>query len=62
MKTQPLIMPSLQQSVNFFREETIDEIAKETGFSLRKRQLSAIVFLGIFTCGWIQKANATLVQ
>lgn len=61
MKTQ-LIIPSLQQIVNFFREETIDEIAKETGFSVRKRQLSALVFLGLFTFGLIQKADSTLVQ
>ncbi len=61
MKNQ-VIIPSLQQIVNFFREETIDEIAKETGFSVRKRHLSAIVFLGIFTFGLIQKVDATLVQ
>jgi hypothetical protein len=61
MKTE-LIIPSLQQIVNFFKEETIDQIAKEIGFSVRKRKLSAIVFLGIFTFGLIQKANATLVQ
>jgi hypothetical protein len=61
MKTE-LIIPSLQQIVNFFKEETIDQIARETGFSLRKRKLSAIVFLGIFTFGLIQKADATLAQ
>jgi len=71
MKTK-LIIPSLQQIVNFFKEETIDQIAKETGFSQRMRKLSAIVFLGMqeathafgltFTLGLIQKANATLVQ
>ncbi len=61
MKTQ-WIIPSLQQIVNFFREETIDEIAKETGFSVRKRQLSALVFLGLFTFGLIQKADSTWVQ
>ena len=32
MKTE-LIIPSLQQIVNFFKEETVDQIAKETGFS-----------------------------
>jgi len=61
MKTE-LSIPSLEQIVNFFKEETIDQIAKEIGFSVRKRKLSAIVFLGIFTFGLIQKANATLVQ
>ena len=61
MKNQSII-PSLQQTVNFFSEETIDQIAKETGFSVRKRKLPAIVFLGMFTFGLIQKANATLVQ
>ncbi len=59
MKTE-LSIPSLEQIVNFFNEETIDQIAKEIGFSVRKT--SAIVFLGIFTFGLIQKANATLVQ
>jgi hypothetical protein len=33
MKTE-LIIPSLQQIVNFFKEETIDQIAKETGLQL----------------------------
>jgi hypothetical protein len=61
MKTES-IMPALEQVVNFFREDCIDAIAKETGFSLRKRKLSALVFLGIFTFGLIQKADATLVQ
>lgn len=61
MKTE-LIISSLQQIVNFFKEETIDQIAKETGFSQRIRKLSPIVFLGIFTFGLIQKADATLVQ
>ena len=61
MKIQ-LIIPSLDEIVNFFNEETIDMIAKETGFSVRKRPLSGIVFLGLFTFGLIQKANATLVQ
>ena len=61
MKNQSII-PSLQQTVNFFSEETIDQIAKETGFSVRKRKLPAIVFLGMFTFGLVQKANATLVQ
>jgi len=56
------IIPSLQQTINFFSEETINQIAKETGFSVRKRKLPAIVFLGLFTFGLIQKANATLVQ
>jgi len=59
MKTELSIL-SLEQIVNFFKEETIDQIAKEIGFSVRKT--SAIVFLGIFTLGLIQKANATLVQ
>lgn len=59
MKNQSII-PSLQQTVNFFSGETTDQIAKETGFS--KRKLSAIVFLGMFTFGLIQKADATLVQ
>jgi hypothetical protein len=61
MKKQSII-PSLQQTVNFFSEETIDQIALETGFSKRKRKLSAIVFLGMFTFGLIHKASATLVQ
>ena len=61
MKNQSII-PSLQQIINFFSEATIDQIAKETGFSKRKRKLHAIVFLGMFTFGLIQKANATLVQ
>ncbi len=53
MKNQSII-PSLQQIVNFLQEETINQIAKETGFSVRKRKLSAIVFLGMFTFGLIQ--------
>ena len=53
MKTE-LIIPSLQQIVNFFKEETVDQIAKETGFSNRKRKLSPIIFLGLFTFGLIQ--------
>jgi hypothetical protein len=61
MKNQ-FIIQDLQQIVNFFQEKTIDQIAKETGFSIRKRKLNAIVFLGIFTFGLIQKADATLVQ
>jgi hypothetical protein len=50
MKTE-LIIPSLQQIVNFFQEETVDQIAKETGFSNRKRKLSPIIFFGLFTFG-----------
>lgn len=61
MKNQ-LIIPSLRQIVNFFMEERIVKIAKETGFSVRKRKLSPLVFLGLFTFGLIQKADATLVQ
>jgi hypothetical protein len=48
MKTE-LSIPSLEQIVNFFKEETIDQIAKEISFSQRIRKLSAIVFLGLFT-------------
>lgn len=62
MKDSQLIIPSLQQIVNFFSEAKIEQIAKETSFLVRKRNLSPLVFLGIFTFGLIQKADATLVQ
>jgi len=51
MKNQ-FIIPSLQQIVNFFNEETINQIALETGFSVRKRKLSSIVFLGNVSSGY----------
>jgi hypothetical protein len=62
MKNRESIMPSLEQIVNFFSSERIDQIAKETKFLRRKRKLSPLVFLGLFTFGLIQKADATLVQ
>ena len=62
MKDSKLIMPSLQQIVNFFSPDKIEQIAKETFFVKRKRKLSPLVFLGLFTFGLIQKADATLVQ
>lgn len=62
MKDSELIMPCLQQIVNFFSSDKIEQIAKETSFVKRKRKLSPLVFLGLFTFGLIQKADATLVQ
>jgi hypothetical protein len=40
MKKQ-FIIPSLQPTVNFFSEATIDQIVQQTGFSIRKRPLSS---------------------
>ena len=61
MKYQSIIQ-DIQQIVNFFQIDLIDEIAKATKFIQRVRKLSAITFLGIFTFGLIQQPDASLGQ
>jgi len=56
------IIQDIQQIVNFFKIDLIDEVAKATKFIQRVRKLTAITFLGIFTFGLIQRPDASLNQ
>jgi len=56
------IIQDIGEIVNFFKIDLIDEIAKATKFIQRKRKLSAITFLGMFTFGLVSRPDASLAQ
>ncbi len=56
------IIPEIEDIVNFYTPETIEEIAKETGFVQRESKLGGMEFLGLMTQGLYANPKATLNQ
>ena len=56
------IIPEIEDIVNFYKPETVEEIARETGFVQRESKLGGIEFLGIMTQGLYSRPDATLDQ
>ena len=56
------IIPEIEAIVNFYTPETIESIARETGFVARKSKLGGIEFLGMMTHGLYFQPDATLDQ
>ena len=57
-----IIIPEIEEIVNFYTPETVEEIARETGFVKRESKLGGIEFLGIMTNGLYSRADASLDQ
>ena len=56
------IIPEIEDIVNFFSSETIESIARETGFVQRKSKLGGTEFLGMMTQGLYFRPDASLDQ
>ena len=54
------IVPEIDDIVNFFKSEAIEQIAKETGFTQRESKFGGIEFLGIMTAGLFASPDASL--
>jgi hypothetical protein len=62
MSQTQLIIPEIDEIVNFYTPELVEKIAKQTGFVQRKSKLGGTEFLGVMTQGLFAKPNATLNQ
>lgn len=58
----PMIIPEIDEIVNFYTPELIEEIARETGFVQRESKLGGVEFLGVMTQGLYSHPDATLNQ
>jgi hypothetical protein len=56
------IVPEIDEIVNFYSSELVEEIARETGFVQRESKLGGIEFLGIMTQGLYSRPDASLDQ
>ena len=54
------IIPEIDEIVNFYKTETIEQIARETGFTQRKSKFGGVEFLGIMTAGLFAESDASL--
>jgi len=59
MKT---IVPEIDEIVNFYSPEFIEQIARETGFVQRESKLGGMEFLALMTQGLYAQPDATLNQ
>jgi hypothetical protein len=57
-----IMLPEIDEIVNFYSAEVVEEIARETGFVQRESKLGGIEFLGIMTQGLYSHPDATLDQ
>lgn len=57
-----IIIPEINDIVNFYKPELIEKIARETGFVQRESKLGGVEFLGLMTQGLYARPNATLNQ
>jgi hypothetical protein len=57
-----IMVPEIDEIVNFYSAEVVEEIARETGFVQRESKLGGIEFLGIMTQGLYFRPDATLDQ
>jgi hypothetical protein len=57
-----ILVPEIDEIVNFYSAEVVEEIARETGFVQRESKLGGIEFLGIMTQGLYFRPDATLDQ
>jgi len=57
-----IMVPEIDEIVNFYSPEVVEEIAIETGFVQRESKLGGIEFLGIMTQGLYSRPDATLDQ
>jgi hypothetical protein len=54
------IVPEMDEIVNFYSPEFVEEIARETGFVQRESKLGGLEFLGIMTQGLYSQPDASL--
>ncbi len=57
-----IIVPEIDEIVNFYTSDMIEEIARKTGFVERKSKLVGIELLGIMTHGLYFRSDASLNQ
>ena len=57
-----IIIPEIEDIVNFYSPELVDERARETGFVQRESKLGGIEFLALMTQGLYAQPDATLNQ
>jgi len=57
-----IIIPEIEDIVNFYKPEVIEDIAKETGFVQRESKFGGVEFLGLMTQGLYSNPNASLNQ
>ncbi len=57
-----IILPEINEIVNFYTPELVEKIAKQTGFVQRKSCLGGIEFLGVMTQGLFSFPDASLSQ
>lgn len=57
-----IIVPEIEEIVNFYTPELVEEIARETGFVQRESKLGGVEFLGVMTQGLYARADASLNQ
>jgi hypothetical protein len=56
------MIPEIDEIVNFYSPEVIEEIARETGFVQRESKLGGMEFLILMTQGLYAQPDATLNQ
>lgn len=56
------IIPEIDDIVNFYDQELVSKIAKETSFVQRDSKFGGIEFLGIMTQGLFSQPDASLSQ
>lgn len=57
-----IIIPEIDDIVNFYQQELVEQIARETSFVERDSKFGGIEFLGIMTQGLFSKPDASLSQ
>ena len=57
-----LTIPEIDEIVKFYSPETIEQIARETGFVERESKLGGLEFSGIMTAGLFGEPDASLTQ
>ena len=56
------IIPEIDEIVKFYSPETIEQIARETGFVQRESKFGGTEFLGIMTAGLFSEPDASLAR
>jgi hypothetical protein len=62
MSQTRIIIPEINEIVNFYATELVEKIAKQTGFVQRESRLGGIEFLGVMTQGLFSFPDASLSQ
>jgi hypothetical protein len=55
-----MIVPEIDEIVNLYNAEMLEEIARETGFIERDSKFGGLEFLGIMTAGLFAQPDASL--